>query len=438
MNVPSEVWTKILSLMEADMTATTIQTWFGDARAVSLDEDTFILCSPSEFKRGIISSRYITAIQKALHELFSADFQVKVVDEEYEKQDPSSRADTDFLPGSEDYTFDRFVVGSSNKFAHAAARAVAEAPGTGYNPLFIWGESGLGKTHLMYAIAHEVHRQHPDYRIVYIKGDSFTNELIQAIRDRTQAQFHDKYRNADLFLMDDVQFIAGRESTQEEMFHTFNTLRDAKKQIVFTADRPPKDMLRLDERLETRFSGGLLAKIDPPDYETRVAILKNKAIRMGLELPEPVLKYVAENITANVRQLEGTINKILAFQSLLGDDVDVETVTRAVRDILRDKSDILPSASVIIEEVCKFYSIDSDALRGQSRGGKTLQARQVAMYLIRRMTSLSLNEIGQEFGNRDHGTVHNSIKKMENTMKLDPELGEIIKDITTNVNARYE
>lgn len=438
MNVPSEVWTKILSLMEADMTATTIQTWFGDARAVSLDEDTFILCSPSEFKRGIISSRYITAIQKALHELFSADFQVKVVDEEYEKQDPSSRADTGFLPGSEDYTFDRFVVGSSNKFAHAAARAVAEAPGTGYNPLFIWGESGLGKTHLMYAIAHEVHRQHPDYRIVYIKGDSFTNELIQSIRDRTQAQFHDKYRNADLFLMDDVQFIAGRESTQEEMFHTFNTLRDAKKQIVFTADRPPKDMLRLDERLETRFSGGLLAKIDPPDYETRVAILKNKAIRMGLELPEPVLKYVAENITANVRQLEGTINKILAFQSLLGDDVDVETVTRAVRDILRDKSDILPSASVIIEEVCKFYSIDSDALRGQSRGGKTLQARQVAMYLIRRMTSLSLNEIGQEFGNRDHGTVHNSIKKMENTMKLDPELGEIIKDITTNVNARYE
>lgn len=438
MNVPSEIWTKILSLMEADMTATTIQTWFGDARPVALDEDTFILCSPSEFKRGIISSRYITAIQKALHELFSADFEVKVVDEEYEKRGADAKADTSFLPGSEDYTFDRFVVGSSNKFAHAAARAVAESPGTGYNPLFIWGESGLGKTHLMYAIAHEVHRQHPDYRIVYIKGDSFTNELIQAIRDRTQAQFHDKYRNADLFLMDDVQFIAGRESTQEEMFHTFNTLRDAKKQIVFTADRPPKDMLRLDERLETRFSHGLLAKIDPPDYETRVAILKNKAIRMGLELPEPVLKYVAENITANVRQLEGTINKILAFQSLLGEDVDVETVTRAVRDILRDKSDILPSASVIIEEVCKFYSIESDALRGQSRGGKTLQARQVAMYLIRRMTSLSLNEIGQEFGNRDHGTVHNSIKKMENTMKIDPELGEIIKDITTNVNARYE
>ena len=438
MNVPSEVWTKILSLMEADMTATTIQTWFGDARAVSLDEDTFILCSPSEFKRGIISTRYIAAIQKALHELFSADFEVKVVDENYEKQDHSAKTDTSFLPGSEDYTFDRFVVGSSNKFAHAAARAVAEAPGTGYNPLFIWGESGLGKTHLMYAIAHEVHRQHPDYRIVYIKGDSFTNELIQAIRDRTQAQFHDKYRNADLFLMDDVQFIAGRESTQEEMFHTFNTLRDAKKQIVFTADRPPKDILRLDERLETRFSHGLLAKIDPPDYETRVAILKNKAIRMGLELPEPVLKYVAENITANVRQLEGTINKILAFQSLLGEDVDVETVTRAVRDILRDKSDILPSASVIIEEVCKFYSIENDTLRGQSRGGKTLQARQVAMYLIRRMTSLSLNEIGQEFGNRDHGTVHNSIKKMENAMKIDPELGEIIKDITTNVNARYE
>ncbi len=437
MNVPSEVWTKILSLMEADMTSTTIETWFGDARAVALDENTFILCSPSDFKRDIITSRYLPAIQKALRELFSVDFEVKVVDEEAAKR-PVETKPSSFLPGSEDYTFDRFVVGSSNKFAHAAARAVAEAPGYGYNPLFIWGESGLGKTHLMYAIAHEVHRQHPDYRIVYIKGDSFTNELIQAIRDRTQAQFHEKYRNADLFLMDDVQFIAGRESTQEEMFHTFNTLRDAKKQIVFTADRPPKEMLRLDERLETRFGWGLLAKIDPPDYETRIAIIKNKAIRMGLELPDPVLKYVAENITANVRQLEGTVNKILAFQSLLGEDVDVDTVTRAVRDILRDKSDILPSADVIIEEVCKFYSIEDEALRGQSRGGKILQARQVAMYLIRRMTSLSLKEIGQEFGNRDHGTVHSSIKKIENNMKIDLELGEIIKDITTNVNGRYE
>lgn len=437
MNVPSEVWTKILSLMEADMTATTIQTWFGDATAVALEGNTFILCSPSEFKRGMISSRYIPAIQKALKELFSDDFEVKVVDEDYQKRE-SAGVDNSFLPGSEDYTFDRFVVGSSNKFAHAAARAVAEAPGVSYNPLFIWGESGLGKTHLMYSIAHEIHRQHPDYRIVYIKGDSFTNELIQAIRDRTQAQFHDKYRNADLFLMDDVQFIAGRESTQEEMFHTFNTLRDAKKQIVFTADRPPKEMNRLDERLETRFSGGLLAKIDPPDYETRVAILKNKAIRMGVDLPEPVLKYVAENITANVRQLEGTINKILAFQSLLGDDVDVETVTRAVRDILKDKSDILPSAEVIIDEVCKFYSIEKDTLTGQGRGSKILQARQVAMYLIRSMTSLSLNEIGKEFGGRDHGTVHNSLSKIERAMKIDLELGEIIKDIRTNVNARYE
>jgi len=279
MNVPNEVWAKILSLLEADMSPTAIETWFGDAKPVSLDENTFVLCSPSEWKRGIIASRYVSVIQKALNELFAADFEVKIVDEEYEKKTAEAAMDLDFLPGSDDYTFDRFVVGSSNKFAHAAARAVAESPGTGYNPLFIWGESGLGKTHLMYSIAHEIHRQHPEYRIVYIKGDSFTNELIQAIRNQTQSQFHDKYRNADLFLMDDVQFIAGRESTQEEMFHTFNTLKDAKKQIVFTADRPPKEMNRLEERLETRFSGGLLAKIDPPDYETRVAILKNKAIR---------------------------------------------------------------------------------------------------------------------------------------------------------------
>ena len=434
MNVPNEVWTKILTLMEADMTATTIQTWFDEARPISLDENVFILCHPSEFKRNIIESRYLPAIQRALKELFSADFEVKVVDETYEKRQTASYS----APSGEEYTFDRFVVGSSNKFAYAAARAVAESPGEGYNPFFIWGEPGLGKTHLLHSIGHEVKKNNPDCNVVFIKGDSFTNELIQAIREKTQDQFHNKYRSADLFLMDDVQFIAGRESTQEEMFHTFNTLRDANKQIVFTADRPPKDILRLDERLESRFSMGLIAKIDPPDYETRVAIIKNKAIRMGLELPEPVLNYISENITANVRQLEGAINKILAFQSLLGEKVDVDTVMRAVGDILRDKSDILPTAEVIIDEVAKSYSIEKETLIGQGRESKVLQARQVAMYLIRTMIKMPLKEIGEKFGGRDHSTVHNSIQKIESSIKKDRLLDDIIKDIKTNINSRYE
>ena len=238
--------------------------------------------------------------------------------------------------------------------------------------------------------------------------------------------------------MDDVQFIAGKESSQEEMFHTFNSLYEAGRQIVFTADRPPKEMLRLDDRLRTRFEWGLLADIQPPDYETRVAIIKNKAIRRGMNLPDPVLQYIAENITSNVRQIEGTVNKILAFQELMGESVDVDTVTRAVRDMFKDKADFLPSSDVIIDEVSKFYSIDADAIRGQGRTKDTALARQIAMYQIRRMTNLSLKEIGREFGDRDHSTVMHSIERVEKLMKQSPEVAEVIKDINANINARYE
>ena len=438
MNSAADIWEKVLHLMENEMTSTTINTWFDDAEAVALEENRFILYTPSNFKRDIIESRYLPMVQKALYELFSAEFDVLVLGEgqrdKYTRKDVASR----FLPGTEEYTFDRFVVGNSNKFAHAAAMAVAENPAQSYNPLFIYGESGLGKTHLLYAIAHAIHGAHPDYRIVYIRGDAFTNELIQAIREGRNQEFREKYRSADVFLMDDVQFIAGRDSTQEEMFHTFNTLYEAKKQIVFTSDRPPKEMLRLEDRLKTRFEWGLLADIQPPDYETRVAIIKNKAIRMGVDIPEEVLTYIAENITANVRQIEGTVNKILAFRDLLGNSVDAGTVTRAVRDMFKDPSDILPSADVIIEEVCKFYTIDNEALRGQGRTKDTAQARQIAMFLIRNMTNLSLKEIGREFENRDHTTVLHSIDRIEKLKKSNPEIAEVLKDIKTNINSRYE
>ena len=438
MNSPADIWAKVLSLMEADMTSTTINTWFDDATAVALEEDRFVLHTPTNFKRDIIVSRYVPAVEKALKELFSSDFTVVVLGEGELEHYGKHKTNSVFLPGTEDYTFDRFVVGASNKFAHAAALAVAEHPAQTYNPLFIYGESGLGKTHLLYAIAHKIHQNHPEFRIVYIKGDSFTNELIQAIREGRNPEFREKYRSADVFLMDDVQFIAGRETTQEEMFHTFNTLYEAGRQIVFTADRPPKEMLRLDDRLRTRFEWGLPVDIQPPDYETRVAIIKNKAIRRGIKLPDPVLQYIAENITANVRQIEGTVNKILAFQELMGESVDVETVTRAVRDMFKDKAEFLPSSDVIIEEVSKFYGIEAEAIRGQGRTKDTALARQIAMYQIRRMTNLSLKEIGKEFDNRDHTTVMHSIERVEKLTKTNPEIAEVIKDINANINARYE
>ena len=438
MNSAAEIWNRVLSLMEGPLTSTTLNTWFDDTEALSLTPDRLTLYTPSDFKRDIITSRYLPNIQQALRELFSADIEVTVLGQGEKPQGDPHRGD--FLPGTEEYTFDTFVVGSSNKFAYSAAQAVADAPGKpkGYNPLFIYGESGLGKTHLLYAIAHSIHARFPDYRIVYIKGDAFTNALIAAIREGKNQEFREKYRSADVFLMDDVQFIAGRDSSQEEMFHTFNSLYENGKQIVFTADRPPKEMLRLDDRLKTRFEWGLPIDVQPPDYETRVAIIKNKAIQRGMNLPDPVLQYIAENITANVRQIEGTVNKILAFQELMGEQVDVETVTRAVRDMFKDKTEFLPSADVIIEEVGKFYNIPSYDIRGQGRTKDTVLARQIAMYEIRRMTNLSLKEIGQEFGGRDHTTVMHSLERIEKQIKSSPEIAETIKDINANINGRYE
>ena len=436
MNFPADIWPKVLSLMEGDMTATTINTWFDDATPVALDANRFVLHTPSNFKRDIIMARYLPVIQKALHELFSADFEVVVLGEGELEDFGKKKTDDVFLPGTEEYTFERFVVGASNKFAHAAAQAVAERPAQTYNPLFIYGESGLGKTHLLYAIAHKIHQNHPDYRIVYIKGDSFTNELIQAIREGRNPEFREKYRSADVFLMDDVQFIAGRESTQEEMFHTFNTLYESGRQIVLTSDRPPSEMTQLEDRLRTRFEWGLLVDVAPPDFETRLAIVKNKAALLGMELPDKISAYIAENVTANVRQLEGTINKILAYKDLLGNDTDEETVTRAIQDMLRRSNEYVPTPEAILEYISKYYSLDESVIRGQQRVRDAVSARQIAMYLIRSMTNLSLDEIGKVFDNRDHSTVLYSIQQIEKKMKKDAAFAEMVKEIKTNINSK--
>lgn len=438
MNSAADVWDKVKTLMEADMTSVSIDTWFGDAEAVALEDTRFVLCIPTEFKRDVIRSRFIATVQKALKELFSFDVDVELLLPEerdaYQERKRPATAD----PGAGEYTFERFVVGSTNKFAFTAAQKVADEPGGAYNPLFIYGQSGLGKTHLLHAIAHRVRQRHPGYRILYIKSEDFVNELITNLRRGMDMQeFRDKYRNVDLFLMDDVQFIAGKDSSEEELFHTFNTLYEQKKQIVFTSDRPPQEMLRLEQRLKTRFEQGLPADIQPPDYETRMAILKNKSLERGITLPDPVLSYVAENITANVRQIEGVVNKIMAFQELMGEQVDVETTIRAVRDILRAKEDFLPSADTIIQEVARFYELETDAIRGQGQNKEIATARNVAMYIIREMTQLSLAEIGQQFGGRHHSTVLNSINRVEKMMKDQPEMGEIIRDITNAVNSAY-
>lgn len=437
MNPAADVWAKVLELMQLEMTTTTIKTWFDDATAVALEETRFVLYSPTRWKRDIIASRYASKIQAALRELFSADLDVVVLTEDELTKYDQPKPDTGFAV-TDKYTFDNFVVGPSNKYAYNAAHAVAEGSGVTYNPLFIYGQPGLGKTHLLYAIAHRVRQLHPEYNIQYLKSEDFVNELIGYLRrGADMQQFRDKYRTADLFLMDDVQFIAGKDASEEELFHTFNTLYELHKQIVFTSDRPPQEMLRLEQRLRTRFEQGLSADIQPPDYETRMAILKNKSIERGIALPDPVLSYVAENITSSVRQIEGVVNKIMAMQEIMGEKVNVDNTIRAVRDILRAKEDFLPSADTIIQEVSRFYQIDTDTIRGSGQNKEVATARNVAIYIIREMTQLSLAEIGQLFGGRHHSTIINSIDRVEKNIKEQPELAEIVRDITNAVNAAY-
>ena len=436
MNFPADIWPKVLSLMEGDMTATTINTWFDDATPVALDANRFVLHTPSNFKRDIIVARYLPVIQKALHELFSADFEVVVLGEGELEDFGKKKTDDVFLPGTEEYTFERFVVGASNKFAHAAAQAVAERPAQTYNPLFIYGESGLGKTHLLYAIANALRKKRPDARIVYVKGDDFTNELIASIRENRNAEFREKYRQTDILLMDDIQFIAGKIQTQEEFFHTFNTLYESGRQIVLTSDRPPKEITQLEDRLRTRFEWGLMVDVAPPDFETRFAIIQNKAAMLGVKLPGDVMDYIAENITSNVRQIEGTLNKILAYRDLLDDQVNEETVGRAIRDMLKKSNDFAPTPKIIVSYICNYFNVDEDTLRGQSRSRDVVAARQIAIYLIRRMSGMSLNDIGKEFGDRDHSTIMHSLDKVEKQMRTDPAFAEKVKEITTNINSK--
>ena len=438
MNSVADIWTNVLTQLKRDLSETTISTWFDELEAVEIRDFTFYLYCPNDFKKGYVESLFLDNIKAVLRDIFSHDFDVRILDEEemalFRSPDQDQRPASAF--DSEEFTFETFVVGPSNKLAYAAARSVAEKPASNYNPLFIYGDSGLGKTHLLYAIAHVTRKNNRHSRIAYVKGDDFTNELIQSIRENKNQEFRDKYRQADLLLVDDIQFIAGKRQTQEEFFHTFNNLYESGKQIVLTSDRPPSEMTQLEDRLKTRFEWGLLVDVTPPDFETRLAIVKNKAAMLGIELPESVADFVAQNVTANVRQLEGTINKILAYRDLLGDKADEEAVSRAIKDMLKKSNEYVPTPEAIIDYICKFYNIDEQIVRGQQRQRDAVNGRQIAMYLIRRMTNLSLVDIGKEFGGRDHTTVLHSLEKVEQRMKKDPTFAETVKEITTNINSK--
>ena len=434
MYASSYVWAKVLAHMENLLTPTVISTWFDDAEVVELTENKLVLCSPSEFRKEIIETRCVPYIRDAMKELFQMDVEVQVLSKDELDLYHNRNKKPQFIEYNPQFTFDRFIVGPSNRFAHAAAVAVANKPAETYNPLFIYGPSGLGKTHLLYAIAGEINKRHPDYNIVYIKGDQFTNELISSLQEGRNVEFRNKYRNADLFLVDDIQFISGKESTQEEFFHTFNNLYENHRQIVLTSDRPPSDLLRLEDRLKTRFEWGLIADINPPDYETRMAIIRNKSMTLGMEIPDEVCSYIAENITTNIRQIEGTVKKIKAYHELTGMEINVSNVARAIKDMYKGKADTLPTPSLIIEEVGRFFSVDESTLRGTLKNKGTAEARQVAMYLIRKMTNLSLPDIGREF-NRDHSTVIHAVRKVENALANSKNpLNDSIRDITANIN----
>ena len=335
------------------------------------------------------------------------------------------------------YTFDTFVVGSNNRFAHAASLAVAESPGTLYNPLFIYGGAGLGKTHLMHSIAHFIQSTHPALKVLYVSSETFTNELIEAIRNgnnMAMSRFREKYRSMDVLLIDDVQFIIGKESTQEEFFHTFNELHVAKKQIILSSDRPPKEMETLEERIRSRFEWGLLADIGSPDYETRMAILRKKEELDGVSLDDAILNYIALNIKSNIRELEGALNKLVAYENLVQTEITMEIAEKELQNIISPDIPLEVTPQLVVEVVAEHFGITMDQITSKSRSNDVAKPRQIAMYLCKNMTDASLETIGKAVGGRDHSTVVHGIKKVGDDISTDTSVERLVGTIRKKIN----
>jgi len=429
LNSAQDILTNLLALLEKDLSQTTISTWFAGTKAVAFQNSTLYITFPNTFSKEMVETRYLSMMEDRLLDMFS--FPVKAV---IMTEDEAGGMDFEgnSSPEYEEFTFEHFVVGPSNRFAHAAAMAVAEKPAYQYNPLYIYGDSGLGKTHLLRAIINVIRRNKPGAKIVYITGEDFTNDLITSLRAGKMEEFRIKYRQADLLLIDDIQFIAGKKQTEEEFFYTFNELYNSHIQIVVSADRPPKDMYSLENRIRSRFEAGLLADIQPPDFETRMAIIKNKSDMLGLNLPEALCQYIARSIKANVRQIEGAVKKLMAKQNLLHQDINIDIVNEAIKEVLRENPEVMMTPSLVITEVARYYGIEPDTLRSLSHKKEILLPRQVAMYIIREKIGLSLPEIGREFG-KDHSTVINAIDKIRKMMDKDPSFKAAIKDLSSNI-----
>ncbi len=423
--------------------------WFAPLEAVTETEDSLVLRAKNEFDRDWIQNHYLEFIADTVKEIYGIDVEVDIVAQEGDlveektskiqktvtKKETKSDLFTGFI--SPNYTFDRFIVGPSNQFAHAASTAVARKPGEAYNPLFIYGGVGLGKTHLINAIGNEVLRSTSNMaRVCCISAEHFTNQVINSIKSNKMEEFRNRYRfGCDVLLIDDIQFIAGKESTQEEFFHTFNTLYESKKQIVLTSDKSPKDMSYLEERLRSRFEWGLITDIQPPETETRIAIIKNKAESEGVVLPNEVGLYIAKNTTSNIRELEGTLTNIIAHAKLLNAEISLDLTKEVLKNIVKNQDNRFVTIEGIQKEVASFYGMRVQDLKSDRKQKNIAVPRQVTMYLARRYTGASYPEIGEKFGGKDHSTVIHAVKKIERLLGNDPTLTKTVDSLSRKIES---
>ena len=439
-NELNDLLTKAKELLKEEVTKISYETWIKILEIQSADNGHIVLLTSTEFQKNIIISKYSDLLTNTFNYLTNKECTVSIVSREELEADakntnlnvavnieaPINYATTNLNPK---YTFSTFVVGNSNRFAHAAALAVAEAPAASYNPLFLYGGVGLGKTHLMHAIGNEILKNNKNSKILYVTSENFTNQLINAIKDNSSDQFRNKYRNIDVLLIDDIQFIAGKERIQEEFFHTFNTLYESGKQIILSSDKPPKDIQLLEDRLKSRFEWGLIADISNPDYETRLAILRKKAQLDNIIIDDEILSTIATRIDSNIRELEGTLNKIIATASLTqNNQITMELAEKAINDIVSQQEKVI-SAEFIQETVGKYFNVNPKDLKGSKRSNDITFPRQIAMYLCRTVANMSLPQIGKDFGKRDHTTVMHACNKIEQEIKTNSNTKLIVESV---------